>query len=66
MTIDPDERQSFISATVENYSAGVFGHQHATENLASCGLNATEIEDLLLPLRAVAFENFKNYKRLVK
>lgn len=63
MTVDPDERAATISATVENYKTGEFGVQRATALLVLCGLNATEIEELLAPHRASALENFRNYKR---
>lgn len=60
---DPDEIHATIFATVENYKTGEFGDNRARALLAMCGLNATEINDLLAPHRSSAFENFKNYKR---
>ena len=63
MTVDPDEREATIAATIENFKSGEFGIQRTTALLVLCGLNAKEIDDLLRPLRTAAFENFKNYKR---
>lgn len=57
------ERDDMIAATVERYKSGEFGWQRASAMLVLCGQNAKEIEELLKPHRASAFENFKNYKR---
>lgn len=57
--IDPSERDEMISAIVQNYIAGEMTSGLARYKLHSCGLNATEIDDLLLPHRMAAFDNFR-------
>ena len=63
MTIDHSERADMIAATIENYKIGEFGVVRTKSILVLCGLNATEISDLMAPHRASAYQNYKNYQR---
>lgn len=49
--VDFDERAATISMAVANFKSGEFGEIRAKSLLVLCGLNATEIEELLAPLR---------------
>lgn len=50
-SVDPGDRDDMIAATLENFRIGEYGEIRAKSLLALCGLNATEIEELLAPLR---------------
>lgn len=63
MTVDHDERAAMISATIANYKSGEFGDMRARSLLVMCGLNASEIEELLAPIRSEAFKNYTTLKR---
>lgn len=60
--IDPDERADTIAATIENYRIGAYGPVRAKSLLVACGLNATEIEEVLGPHRHANSVNFPTFK----